>query len=185
MTATPALIVADPPWQLGDKLPGRGRGAAKHYDCMSVEDICLYLHSLGDLDLGQNAVLFLWRLSCLPEAALQVVRAWDFVPKTELVWEKLTRTGRPHFGMGRYLRASHETCIVATRGKCPPAVRTVRSRFAAPVGVHSQKPDEFYEIVERLYPHATKYELFARRVRPGWVQLGYELGLLGSVETTA
>ena len=60
------------------------------------------------------------------QEALDLVRAWGFMPKTELVWKKLTTSGKRHIGMGRYLRAEHETCIVATRGKVRPAVRTLR-----------------------------------------------------------
>jgi hypothetical protein len=31
-----------------------------------------------------------------------------------------------------------------------------------------EKPECFYELLERMYPEATKLELFARRSRPGW-----------------
>lgn len=175
------VLVADPPWRFGDKLPGNGRGAEKHYPCMSIDALC----SFELPKLGVDAVLFMWRVSSMPEEALRLVRAWGFVPKTELVWEKLTRTGKAHFGMGRILRASHETCIVATRGKVRPAVLDVRTRFAAPVREHSQKPEEFYAIVERLFPESRKFELFARTVRPGWEQQGNELGKLGSVEAAS
>ena len=97
---------------------------------------------------------------------------------------KLARGGESmHFGMGRILRAAHETCLVAARGKYRDLVldRSIRSVLIAPVvsdsdgGVlHSAKPDEFYELVERGFdgPHA---ELFARRRRRGWTQWGREL----------
>ncbi len=32
-----SIVVADPPWLFRDALPGRGRGARKHYRCMTVE----------------------------------------------------------------------------------------------------------------------------------------------------
>ena len=45
----------------------------------------------------------------------------------------------------------------------------------APVGVHSAKPDAFYELVEQM--HEGPYlELFARRQRPGWLCIGSDLG---------
>ena len=34
------VLIADPPWPFGDKLPGKGRGATKHYDLLSMKDIC-------------------------------------------------------------------------------------------------------------------------------------------------
>lgn len=170
---TIAVLVADPAWLFGDKLPGPGRGASSHYACMRTADICAMS---TPVDGHANAVLFLWCVESMQQDALDVAKAWRFTVKTSLVWEKLTSGGKDHFGMGRILRAAHERCIVATRGKCPPAVRNVRSRFEAPTGVHSQKPDAFYLLAERLYPDADKFEMFARTVRPGWTQSGLELG---------
>src|SRR5512138_2705679 len=100
---------SDPAWPFGDKLPGEKRGAVKHYAVMSLDDIKAFPQPL----MLDDSYLFLWRVASMVEEAYEVVRAWDFVPKTELVWVKLTRTGKPHFGMGRTLRAAHETCIVA------------------------------------------------------------------------
>lgn len=170
------MLVADPAWKFGDSLPGGSRGAAKNYACMSAADICAMRPLFAE---APNSVLFLWRVSAMVEEAYRVVRAWGYVPKSEPVWEKLTTGGKAHFGMGRYVRASHESCIIAVRGRAFPEVRNIRSRFAAPVGVHSQKPDAFYELVENMYPSAIKGEMFARRVRAGWEQHGLELGLLG------
>lgn len=79
-----------------------------------------------------------------------------------------------HFGMGRYVRMSHEVCLIATRGKVAVKSRSIRSRFRAPVGRHSEKPGEFYDLVEQLVP-GPYYELFARAPRAGWVCLGDEL----------
>jgi N6-adenosine-specific RNA methylase IME4 len=164
------VLVADPPWPFGDKLPGNGRGAVKHYGLLSIEDIAAFpLPPLTD-----NAYLFLWRVASQVEEAYAVCRAWGFVPKTELVWRKLTVHGKIHFGMGRHLRAAHETAIVAVRGKPHPALRNIRSVFDAPVGRHSEKPDEFYELVERFSP-GPYAELFARRERPQWTCFGNEL----------
>ena len=164
------VLCADPPWSFGDKLPGAGRGAEKNYSVMGVEAICGF-----DLPpIHENAWLFMWRVASQVEEAYRVVRAWGFVPKTEIVWQKLTSGGKPWFGMGRYTRSSHEVAIVSTRGRVQPKVRNVRSTFSAKAGRHSEKPDEFYKIVERL-SEGPYVELFARRRRPGWLCLGNEL----------
>lgn len=163
-------LVADCPWRFSDKLPGKTRGASKQYRTLSVADLARFpLPPLAD-----NAVLFLWRVAAMQEEALFVCRAWGFKPKTEIVWRKLTRTGKEHFGMGRLVRASHESCLVATRGRPLIKSHSVRSMFSAPAQEHSRKPDEFYELVESLVagPYA---ELFARRVRSGWMQAGDQL----------
>jgi N6-adenosine-specific RNA methylase IME4 len=33
---------------------------------------------------------------------------------------------------------------------------------------HSEKPEEFYAIIDAMYYHGRKLELFSRRPRPGW-----------------
>lgn len=167
-----ACIVADPPWSFGDKLPGAGRGAEKHYPVMSIDEICAFeLPPIAD-----DALLFMWRVSSQVEEAYRVVRAWGFVPKSELVWLKRTSTGKRWFGMGRTVRAEHETCIIAKRGRPATLDASIRSTFEAtvPERGHSAKPDEFYAIVEKLCA-GPRLELFARVERPGWVCLGNEL----------
>lgn len=180
-------IVADPAWTFDDKL-GK-KGAEAQYQCMSIDDIAAM--NPMPADVSPNSVLFLWRVSAMQEEALRVARAWGYVPKSELVWDKLARRSKPkkgkeeqppkpHFGLGRYVRQAHETCLIAVRGRAPVAIKSVRSRFEAHVREHSRKPEEFYQIVEALYPSAMKFELFARERRPGWVQQhGNQLGALG------
>lgn len=189
------VLCADPPWKFGDALPGAGRGAEKHYPVLSTAEICDFpLPPLAD-----DALLFLWRVSSMLEDALMVTRAWGFSAKTEVVWVKLARGelkrdllfpkgSRPlllaqnvplHFGMGRYTRAAHETCLVAARGKAIELVKdhSIRSVFFAPVERHSKKPEIFYRnIVEKLSPVGPYAELFARERRAGdWFCFGNEV----------
>lgn len=164
------VVTADPPWRFGDSLPGPKRGAGKHYATMSVAEICAFqLPRLQD-----DAFLFLWRVAAMQQEALDVVKAWGFTVKSEIVWNKLTVNGKRHFGMGHYVRAEHETCLIATRGSPKVEDKAVRSTFDAPIGRHSEKPDVFYSIVQRLSygPYA---ELFARTPRKGWRQYGLEM----------
>lgn len=164
------VLVADPPWAFGDRLPGKSRGAEKNYLVMSVDA----LERMELPPILSSSVLFLWRVAAMQEEALRVARAWGFVVKSELVWRKLTVNGLPHFGMGRYVRASHEVCLIGVRGRCFPRDRSTRSVFEASYTRHSGKPDEFYALVERLY-EGPYVELFARRQRPGWTCLGNEM----------
>lgn len=175
------VIVADPPWKFGDSLPGSTRGAAKNYEVMTLEEIQHCLPSLG-VEPEKDAVLFLWRVSSMQKEALDVVKAWGFVLKSEIVWQKLTVHGSKHFGMGRFVRASHETCLVAERGRCKPAIRNVRSTFEAPtpqkIGggtMHSAKPELFFDLVRQMYPVGPRVELFARRPHEGFHCVGKEL----------
>lgn len=173
MMSDPAyrVIAADPPWQ--HKSQGGKKGASEHYKLMTNEGIETYLQD-EEIESADNAVLFLWRVASMQQEALNTVRAWGFVLKTELVWNKMTKHGKKHFGMGSYTRASHETCLIAIRGSCRPLVFNQRSTFEARVGRHSAKPDEFYQIVERMYD-GPRIELFARKTRPGWDHRGNEV----------
>lgn len=174
------VLVADPPWQPDDQLPGTTRGAANQYPTLSTVQLCAA--RLFPIPLMMDdAVLALWRLSSMQQDALDVVSAWGFTVKTELVWVKLTVNGKKHFGMGRQVRAAHETCLIATRGRIRPKSRSVRSVFEAPVPtdssgrrIHSAKPDAFFDIIERLYD-GPYVELFSRRERSGWLALGNEI----------
>lgn len=176
VTAAPfRVICADPPWRFGDSLPGKSRGAAKNYRTLTVPEIESFLTD-HDIQVADDALLFLWRVSAMVPEAYGVVRAWGFVPKSEIVWRKLSRAKgssvcKVHFGMGRYVRASHETAIVASRGKNIVKAHDVRSVFDAVVGEHSQKPELFYRTVERL-ADGPYLELFGRRQRHGWRVLG-------------
>jgi N6-adenosine-specific RNA methylase IME4 len=172
-----SVLCADPPWLFRDRLPGPGRGAVKHYRCMTTDAICaMDIPTRND----PRSVLFLWRVASMQEDALRVARAWGYTVKSELVWRKATVSGKRAFSMGHYVRGEHETCLIATRGTgCTSRDRKIRSTFDAPIGPHSAKPDAFYNIVRRMYPDAVKYELFARTVRKDFVQFGDELGSLG------
>lgn len=177
MTEPFKVLVSDPPWQLSDKLPGPKRGAASHYQCLSLTDLCTFeIPTMAD-----DSVLFLWRLSSMPDEALRVARAWGYRPHSELIWRKLSKTGaKEHFGMGRIVRGAHEPCLICVRGKPKIRSKRIRSLFSAPVGQHSEKPALFYSLVEELSegPYA---EMFARKHRAGWSCFGNQVGLLDEV----
>jgi N6-adenosine-specific RNA methylase IME4 len=47
----------------------------------------------------------------------------------------------------------------------------------APKREHSRKPDEVNRRIDRLYPDASKIELFARSKWPNWDAWGNQVGL--------
>lgn len=171
------VLCADPPWPFNDALPGKTRGARRNYATLMVNEIARFpLPPLAD-----DCWLFLWRVAAMQQEALDVAWAWGFAPMTEIVWLKKTVHGNRWFGMGRVVRAEHETCLVARRGHPEVKSHSVRSTIvtefsglSAVVGRHSEKPEKFYEVVEQLCdgPYA---ELFARRQRQGWTCIGDEL----------
>lgn len=164
-------IVADPPWPFRMAKPGGRSGAAGHYSLMTLQEIMDFPLP----PIAPNARLILWRVASQQEEALAVMRAWGFEPKAEIVWIKESKGGRPFTGMGLQVRNGHESALVGTRGRAPERLdKSTRSWFRAKVGRHSEKPAEFFEIVERTYP-GPYLELFSRRQRPGWTCLGNEV----------
>jgi N6-adenosine-specific RNA methylase IME4 len=175
----PSVLVADPPWFIGQAF--KTTAASKHYKLMSDQELLQFkLPPLAD-----DCLIFLWRLASRPEIAFQLMKAWGFGYKTELVWVKTTKpfaepgvgvlpSARIAFGNGHYVRAAHETCLIGRRGRANIASHSVRSVIVAPRGKHSAKPDAFYKAVEELHP-GPYVELFARTKRPGWEQYGDEI----------
>jgi N6-adenosine-specific RNA methylase IME4 len=164
------VLVADCPWQFNDQLADFTRGALTQYQTLSVEQ----LKRFPLPPLYESSTLFFWRVAAMQQEALDVIDAWDFEVKAEIVWKKLTRNGRRHFGMGRHVRMEHEVCLIATSGKPATLDKAIRSIFEAPTGGHSEKPEEFFKLVERMR-EGPYCELFARRLRAGWTCYGNEL----------
>jgi len=159
------LIYADPPWQMGS--PSSSGSPEQHYPTMTTAEIAAL-----KIPAPENAVLLLWVVSSLLPDALDVIEAWGFVPKSTMVWVK------PSIGPGNYARNRHEFLLIATRGNPPlPEPRTrPDSVVEAPRGRHSEKPKCFYELIERMYPNATRLEMFARgKPRPGWTFWGNQV----------
>ncbi len=95
----------------------------------------------------------------LPESELQEL-ADDM-----LTWDK------EKFGIGRWLRAQTEHCILATNGNPKMDSASTPNILRAPSTGHSQKPDEFYELVDRIC-FGPKLDYFARKKRDGWDSYG-------------
>ena len=159
-----AVIYADPAWAY-DINASDMRDIENHYPTMTLEEIC----SLDVKGIAHDdAVLFLWATSPKLKEAFQVLDAWGFDYRTCAVWDK------EKIGMGYYFRQQHELLLVATRGKIPAPAAEDRpsSVIRSPRGEHSRKPESMYEMIDAMYPHLPKIELFARNARSGWSRWG-------------
>ena len=69
---------------------------------------------------------------------------------------------------------------MATEGNVQSWIRkgTVPNVIEAPVSGHTQKPAEFYEIMETICPHGPYLDVFARKNnwRTRWFSVGLDLG---------
>lgn len=168
------VILADPPWSFKLWSP-KGDGRALKYPTMTIDQ--LRALPVGDL-VDRNAALFLW--TCWPSVFRDVpslLEALGVEYRTcAFTWVKANPKGAGFFrGLGYYTRANTENCLLAVRGKMPVAAHDVPQVLYSPVRRHSQKPDEQYQRIERLYPGAQYLELFARQRWPGWHAWGNEV----------
>lgn len=162
------VVYADPPWKYSNEGLENYGHAETHYPTMTIEELC----QIPIYDITEdNAVLFLWATSPMLEEAFKVIKAWGFKYKSSLVWNKLKHN------FGYYCSVRHEFLLIATKGSClpdtkeliPSIIEIERSEK------HSEKPERFKEIIEQLYIHGNKIELFARKKHIGWNSFGNEI----------
>jgi N6-adenosine-specific RNA methylase IME4 len=166
-------ILADPPWQFANRT---GKMAPEHrrlhrYHTMKIQEICaLPIPKV----VADKSHLYLWCPNALIGWGLQVMQAWGFEYKTNIVWLKVRKDGGPDGrGVGFYYRNVTELVLFGTRGKLrtlPPGRRMVNFLATMKEG-HSKKPTELYDMIEQCSP-GPFLELFARTARQGWMQWG-------------
>lgn len=186
-------IVIDPPWRYrSSDILTRGRRRAAsiatakphktegHYATLTNTEIAAL--PVGEI-AADDAQVYLWVTNphlygdhnggCSP---VEIIEGWGFRYITLLTWVK---TGAP--GLGFYFRSNTEHVLFGVRGNAwiSPKLREPNV-ITAPRGVHSAKPDAFYDMVERVSPEP-RLEMFARRARlSGWDYWGDES--LGTAE---
>ncbi len=170
--------MADPPWAYNDRKTGGSHksGSAQHYLTMTNGEI----ERLGsELKTHENCYLFLWTTYPMIPHALKIIEAWGFQYRTvAFTWVKKTANNKDFFGMGRWTRGNPEICLLGIKGKPKPKSQSVANLTYATIGRHSQKPEIFYEKIEKLCGKITRLEMFARKKRKGWISWGMELGLI-------
>jgi N6-adenosine-specific RNA methylase IME4 len=85
------------------------------------------------------------------------------------VWDKIKHN------MGHYNSVRHEFLLVCTRGSCQPDVKgwLFDSVQSIERGKHSEKPVEFFDIIETLYTHGRRLQMYGRKHRDGWDSYGH------------
>jgi N6-adenosine-specific RNA methylase IME4 len=128
--------------------------------------------------------LYLWVPNALLQEGLEVMKAWGYTYKTNLIWHKIRQDGGSDGrGVGFYFRNVTELVLFGIRGKGARTLDPGRSQvnlLATRKREHSRKPDELYDIIEACSP-GPRLELFARGSRPGWIGWGnqaevYDIG---------
>jgi len=156
-------VLADPPWQFTNRT---GKVAPEHKRLSRYST--LTLDAIKDIPVSiacaEQSHLYLWVPNALLREGLDVVDAWGFTYKTNIVWHKIRKDGGPDGrGVGFYFRNTTELVLFGVRGKLRTLdpgrrqVNIVKTRKRE----HSRKPDELYDIIEACSP-GPYLELFAR-----------------------
>lgn len=169
-----ATILADPPWQFQNKT---GKIAPEHrrlarYGTLKLADII----QLPVADIAASpAHLYLWVPNALMPDGLEVMKAWGFTYKSNLIWHKIRKDGGSDGrGVGFYFRNVTEMILFGVRGKNARTLAPGRSQvnmIQTRKREHSRKPDEQYKLIEACSP-GPRLEMFSRGVRKGWVVWG-------------
>jgi len=161
------IILADPPWKYGNSMPEYFTEQANYYSLMTIDEICeMPINTITE----DNAVLFLWVTSPILENSFKVINSWGFKYKTSFVWDKIKHN------MGHYNSVRHEFLLVCTKGSCTPDVpKLYDSVISIERTEHSAKPEYFREIIDTIYPHGNRIELFARVKTNNWDVYGNQM----------
>lgn len=171
------VIYCDIPWAYDvDLSSGSTRSPENNYSVMDLEGIKAFGTKVQKI-ADKNCILFMWitapKLNWMNEA----LEAFGFTYRTCLIWDKI----KPN--MGHYSSVRHEILVIAGRGNCSPACdgKTIQSidsvQSIEKSNRHSEKPDEFVDIIEKLYPRHKFLELFHRKngkERKNWTYWGHE-----------
>lgn len=167
----PRTVVADPPWwpTLHANTQGRSKGPyragpQRYYPLLKVEQIIALRP-----ETAPKAHLWLWTLNQHLDWGYAVARAWGFEPQQVVTWCK------PGFGTGQFQCNTEQVVLCRKGGPTDNAFgKTGGTHFGWPRGRHSEKPNEFFALVERVSP-GPYLEMFARRHRAGWSVWGNEV----------
>jgi N6-adenosine-specific RNA methylase IME4 len=182
------VILIDPPWSYYGQQDKWG-AAAKFYETMSDEE--LRRMPVGDV-AKKTSVLFCWATGPRLDIAIDLIRSWGFAYRgAAFVWVKTTKAGVPIGARGvrpSIVKPTSEFVLagsMTTKGRpMPIADESVAQVVLAPLREHSRKPDEIQDRINRLYPNATKLEMFARQRRDGWDSWGNEVPTDGVLVST-
>lgn|GEM_PF-851321 len=161
------VIVIDPPWPMKkierDVTPNQ---VDFNYPTMSEEELALLT-----IPAEEHCHAWIWTTNKFLPMAFRLIDGWGLKYVCTFVWHK--SGGFQPFGLPQY---NCEFALYARKGN--PVFLDTKSFplcFHAPRGAHSEKPDEFYDVVRRV-TEGRRIDMFNRRRIEGFSVWGNEAG---------
>lgn len=179
------IIYADPPWDYNGKLqfdktsksvekidPSRkifiSSSVFKYPTLKTTELMRIPIYKIAKDD----CLLFMWTTNLHLSQAVELGKAWGFEYKTvAFIWDKMNHNP------GQYTLSNCELCLVFKHGRIPRprGARNVQQLIRSPRRIHSEKPVEVMQAIEKMFPIQERIELFARRKAKGWSAWGLDV----------
>jgi N6-adenosine-specific RNA methylase IME4 len=159
------VIVLDPPWQM-EKIEREVAPNQAAFDYPTMDEEAL---AALEIPAADDCHLWVWTTHKHLPMSLRLIKAWGLKYVCTFVWHK--PGGFQPFGLPQY---NCEFAIYARKG-APIFIETKAFPvcFNAPRGAHSEKPEDFYDVIRRVTA-GRRLDMFNRRKIEGFDGWGNE-----------